>query len=462
MGYVYDLVDRERRVEEGAKGSQFGAAEEQRDEFARDRARVLHSAALRRLADKTQVVGPRDGDTPRTRLTHSLEVAQIARGIGAGLGLNPDLCEMAGLTHDIGHPPYGHNGEVALDELARGCGGFEGNAQTLRILARLEPKVLIDAHPYGLNLTRAALDAACKYPRTRTNPDGTINRKYGAYDEDAEILAWLREGHTDDMPPMEAQVMDCADDIAYSVHDVEDGIVSGRITLKVLWDLVELAALAEKGAAAFGGTADELIDAAARLRALPIVAAAADFDYSFTDYVTLKKMTSELVGRYVGAVISATLTANAELVGPGFTGGAGDAAGAGAGAKARSGAGRSGLGRMHGRLVIPPEPEAEVRLLKTVAVLYVMDMPAHIARQDRQRDRITRVYDYLSASAPGALDPMFAAWWRDADAVAAASNGTISADSARQRVIIDQIASMTESRLERTAKKADGLAGFFT
>ncbi|WP_092149689.1 deoxyguanosinetriphosphate triphosphohydrolase [Corynebacterium mycetoides] len=418
--YPYADADAERRAPEGPKGAQLAPDADNRDAFSRDRARVMHSAALRRLADKTQVVGPHDGDTPRTRLTHSLEVAQIARGIGLGLGLNPDLCDMAGLTHDIGHPPYGHNGEVALNELAKECGGFEGNAQTLRILTRLEPKILHGGASFGLNLTRAALDAACKYPCTRTNPDGTINRKYGAYDEDAHILTWLREGHTDNNPPMEAQVMDCSDDIAYSVHDVEDGIVSGRVDLNVLWDLVELAALAAKGAKAFGGTADELIDAAARLRSLPIVSAAADFDFSLSGYVTLKKMTSELVGRYVGAVITATEAAND---GP--------------------------IGRMHGSLVIPPEAEAEVRLLKTVAVLYVMDMPAHIARQDRQRNRIVRVYDYLSAGAPGSLDTMFAAWWHEANT-----------DAERERVIIDQIASMTESRLERTAKKTASFEGY--
>lgn len=396
--YVYNAADTQRRADEAPKGAQL--APDSRGDFARDRARVLHSAALRRLADKTQVVGPRDGDTPRTRLTHSLEVAQISRGIGEGLGLNPDLCEMAGLTHDIGHPPYGHNGEVALDEVAP-C-GFEGNAQTLRILARLEPKVLIDGTSFGLNLTRASLDAAVKYPLTRTNADGSVNRKYSAYDEDAGVLAWLREGHEDGAPPMEAQVMDFSDDIAYSVHDVEDGIVSGRVSLRVLWDFVELAALAEKGAAAFGGDADSLVDAADRLRSLPAIAAAAEFDYTLSAWTGLKALTSQLVGRYVGAVTRATREENEGVT----------------------------LGRQHGRLVVPPDVEAEVRLLKTVAVLYVMDQPSHQARQDRQRDRIYRVHEYLRAGAPGTLDTMFQAWFNAAET-----------DLERERVIVDQIAS---------------------
>ncbi|PAT06335.1 deoxyguanosinetriphosphate triphosphohydrolase [Corynebacterium hadale] len=421
--YTYTTEDFARRAPEAPKQAQIAPEQDTRDAFARDRARVLHSAALRRLADKTQVVGPRDGDTPRTRLTHSLEVAQIARGIGSRLGLHPDLCEMAGLTHDIGHPPYGHNGENALNDVAP-C-GFEGNAQTLRILARLEPKVLIDATSYGLNLTRASLDAAVKYPRTRTNADGSLNRKYSAYDEDADVLAWARAGHTDDRPPMEAQVMDFSDDIAYSVHDVEDGIVSGRVSLQVLWDFVELAALAQKGADAFGGTADQLIDAADRLRSLPAIAAAADFDFTLRSWTGLKSLTSQLVGRYVGAVTEATLAsaANQELT--------------------------TGLGRAHGDLVVPPDAEAEVRLLKTVAVLYVMDLPAHIARQDRQRERIFRVHEYLRAGAPGTLDTMFRAWFEAAET-----------DLERERVIVDQIASMTESRLERVADKAAAFDGF--
>ncbi|MGP5573585.1 deoxyguanosinetriphosphate triphosphohydrolase [Corynebacterium casei] len=418
--YSYNAADTARIFDESPKGSTFVSSEvDQRGAFSRDRARVLHSAALRRLADKTQVVGPQDGDTPRTRLTHSLEVAQIARGIGEGLGLNADLCEMAGLTHDIGHPPYGHNGENALNEVATECGGFEGNAQTLRILTRLEPKVINSSgESMGLNLTRAALDAACKYPKAKTNADGSINRKYGAYDEDAHILTWLREGHIDDRPSMEAQAMDWSDDIAYSVHDVEDGIVSGRISLNVLWDLVELANLADKGAKAFGGTAEELLDAADSLRQLPIVSNH-KFDYTLKSYVELKKMTSELVGRYVGATVAATKESGATL------------------------------GRQHGQLVVPPAAEAEVRLLKTIAVLYVMDTPAHLRRQDRQRERVYRVFDYLTAGAPGTLDAMFRMWWEQANSPAE-----------RQRVIIDQIASMTESRLERVARASAEFSGY--
>ncbi|MFC6316949.1 deoxyguanosinetriphosphate triphosphohydrolase [Corynebacterium gerontici] len=419
--YLYTEADQARRFLEGEKGAQLVSGAETRDAFSRDRARVLHSAALRRLADKTQVVGPRDGDTPRTRLTHSLEVAQIARGIGAALGLDPDLCEMAGLTHDIGHPPYGHNGETALNEAAYACGGFEGNAQTLRILTRLEPKVLGPrSESFGLNLTRAALDAACKYPRTQSNPDGTKNKKYGCYDEDAHILRWLREGHEDATPSMEAQVMDFSDDIAYSVHDVEDGIIAGRVRLDVLWDIVELAELAQKGARAFGGDPEDLLAAADQLRELPIIAAAADFDASLQGFVTLKAMTSQLVGRFVGAVVAATQAAH-----------------------------QGQVGRTHGRLVVPPQVLAEVTLLKTIAVLYVMDEPRHIARQDRQRERIFTVVDYFAAGAPGTLDPMFRSWWLQAGN-----------DAARMRVVIDQVASMTEARLERVAKAAAGMVGF--
>ncbi|KAB3520892.1 deoxyguanosinetriphosphate triphosphohydrolase [Corynebacterium sp. zg254] len=418
--YVYSEADLERVFATTPKELGIpGALPDGRDDFDRDRARVLHSAALRRLADKTQVVGPGSGDTPRTRLTHSLEVGQIARGIGKTLGADPDLCELAGLSHDIGHPPYGHNGERALDDAARELGkvqsGFEGNAQTLRILTRLEPKVLgEDGHSYGLNLTRASVDAACKYPWGPVADDGRRRKKYSCYEDDLDVLAWARQGADGTKKCLEAQIMDWSDDVAYSVHDVEDGIVSGRINLDVLWDLVELAALAEKGARVFGGTPEELVEAAGRLREMRLISRAADFHASLSDLAALKAMTSELVSRFVTACVTAT--------------------------RERYGA---ALGRYKAQLVIPKDVEAEVTLLKSIAVLYVMDEQEHLAQQERQRDRIFRVTDYLWKGGEGALDPHFRQWFTQA-----------ADDQAAFRVVIDQVASLTESRLERLDRQA--------
>jgi dGTPase len=403
---AYSEHDRARPVTEGPKGGAPGG-HDRRSPFARDRARVLHSAALRRLAGKTQVVGPGEGaevsGVPRTRLTHSLEVAQIGRGIAEELGCDPDVVDTAGLAHDIGHPPFGHNGEQALEEFGAPCGGFEGNAQTLRILTRLEPKI----DGVGLNLTRASLDASCKYPWVQRPGD----RKYGAYAEDADVFAWIREGAPPERRCLEAQIMDWSDDVAYSVHDVEDGILAGRIDLAALGSRSERAAVVELAVRHFGGAAGALAEAADALLALPVVAALRGFSADSAPasaHVALKRLTSELVGRFVLAAVHATLAA---------------------------GHGERPLRRYTADLVVPAGAAAEVALLKAVAVRYVMSDPGRLAMQARQRELLVELATAVREGAPESLDPVFAGAWTSA-----------ADDAARLRVVLDQVAALTDQQ----------------
>ena len=205
-------------------------ATDRRSEFEHDRARIIHSAAFRRLQGKTQVFGIYEGDFFRTRLTHSLEVAQIAKGIALTLGADPDLVEAVCLAHDLGHPPFGHNGERTLHALMRAHGGFEGNAQTLRIVTRLEHK---HADYAGLNLTYQTLDGILKYKTcidasAITNaPQGPVKGFYAA--DRALVEAIVRQTGSGPQPSLECQIMDVADDIAYSVHDLEDSLKAGLL-----------------------------------------------------------------------------------------------------------------------------------------------------------------------------------------------------------------------------------------
>ncbi|AVT42061.1 deoxyguanosinetriphosphate triphosphohydrolase [Plantactinospora sp. BB1] len=394
--------DAERRVAEPAKDSGYG-----RSPYQRDRARVLHSAAFRRLAAKTQVHTAGTDDFLRTRLTHSLEVAQIAREMGGRLGCDPDIVDVAGLAHDLGHPPFGHNGEAALDVLAADCGGFEGNAQTLRVLTRLEAKVYgPDGTSAGLNLTRAALDATCKYPWQRRPGE----RKFGVYADDADTFGWLRRGAPDgDVRCLEAQVMDWADDVAYSVHDVEDGIHGGYLRLRLAQlraDPDERAALCADVAGRYSTeSADDLAEVLAGLLADPVLAPLYDYDGSHRALAALKASTSLLTGRFVAAAVEAT--------------------------ERRHGTGP--LRRYAAELVVPRRIRAECALLKGMALRYVMRRPGAQDWYEHQREILAELVAALLSRAPEVLDPVFAPLWKAAPD-----------DRTRLRVVVDQVASLTD------------------
>ncbi|HEX2902928.1 MAG TPA: deoxyguanosinetriphosphate triphosphohydrolase [Jatrophihabitans sp.] len=400
--FEYSSEDRARLATEEGKREQGG--QDQRSAFQRDRARVLHSYAFRRLADKTQVVSPGQDDFPRTRLTHSLEVAQIGREMGAALGCDPDIVDAAGLAHDLGHPPFGHNGEDALDQVAAGCGGFEGNAQTLRILTRLEAKAVSAAPgPAGLNLTRAVLDAVCKYPWPR-RPD---TRKFGVYESDRSAFDWVRAGSPGVARCLEAQVMDWADDVAYSVHDVEDGVHAGHIRLVALAGEPERIALCEQAAQLYSGrSAQQLLPALERLLALPPVRELADYDGSFAAQGLAKRATSELTGRFVSAAVTAT----------------------------RDKFGTAPLGRYAAELVVPAEVADECALLKAIAYRYVMSRRGVTGQLAEQRRVLTELVAVLLERGAPALSPVMQERWYEA-----------AGDAHRLRVVIDQVAQLTDS-----------------
>jgi len=408
-----DTADDEQRwAPESAKDTGH-----QRSPYERDRARVLHCAAFRRLATKTQVhtagSGPAhpgpggSGDFLRTRLTHSLEVGQIARHMGESLGCDPDIVDVAGLAHDLGHPPFGHNGEDALDAIAGSCGGFEGNAQTLRVLTRLEAKVVWpDGRSAGLNLTRAALDATAKYPWLRQPGQ----KKFGAYADDREVFDWLRAGVPAGEPQrrsLEAQVMDWADDVAYSVHDVEDGIYGGHIPIgQLLMDADERGELVTDVVRVYSSDdADYLAEVLLDLLADPNIRQLAGYDRTHPAQVALKWATSTMTGRFIAAAVNAT--------------------------QARYGP--DPVRRYDADLIVPRQVRAQCALLKGMALRYVLRRRGAEPGYQRQREVITELVHALTLRAPHGLDPVFAPLWT------AAGN-----DAQRLRVVVDQVASLTD------------------
>ncbi|GHD92430.1 deoxyguanosinetriphosphate triphosphohydrolase [Streptomyces naganishii] len=390
-----------------------------RTAFQRDRARVLHSAALRRLAGKTQVVTPGTRSqawdaSPRTRLTHSLECAQVGRELGAALGCDPDLVEAACLSHDLGHPPFGHNGEQALNEFAADCGGFEGNAQSLRLLTRIEPKRFVtdpasgELVSVGLNLTRAALDAATKYPWPRgAHPTDPVSPKFGVYEDDRPVFDWVRKEAPGTRACFEAQVMDWSDDVAYSVHDVEDGLHAGHIDPACLQAEPERQAVFEVAVGRYvpaGTDPAELAEALDRLMEQEWWPHG--YDGSAVAQARLKDATSQLIGRFCLAAEGAT--------------------------RQTYGSGR--LTRYGAELVVPRTTRMECAVLKAVADRYVMQRAEQERLRADQRIVVAELAEALTARAPAGLDPQFRALFAEAPD-----------DRARKRVIVDQIASLTDA-----------------
>ncbi len=401
----YTDFDKERFLVEDGSGRSA------RTEFARDRARVTHSSALRRLGAKTQVLQPGTNDFARTRLTHSLEVAQVGREMAVEFGIDPDIVDTACLAHDLGHPPFGHNGEKGLNEWAKDFGGFEGNAQTLRLLTRIEQKVYSkDGVAFGLNLTRASLDASCKYPWTRefavqdSGADRSI--KFGVYEDDVPVFEWLRIGAKDRVKCFEAQIMDFSDDVAYSVHDFEDAVVEGFIKLEELKGSSQEAAIVKEIERWNGGniSTDNLAAALDRLQANQYWLQS----YSGTprEAGQLKNLTSSVIGSFVSRTTEATFQANAGSL----------------------------FARYAGDVVVPIEVEAEIAIFKGLASYFLMSLDERVGYYEDQRTLLKELADVLLASNGEYLDGYSQEAW------SRAKN-----DTEKHRVIVDQIAVLTDA-----------------
>ena len=412
----YSAFDRARFFEEE------GTSRSARTEFARDRARVTHSSALRRLGAKTQVLAPGAGDFARTRLTHSLEVAQVGREMAVEFGIDPDVVDTACLAHDLGHPPFGHNGEKALNEWAKDFGGFEGNAQTLRLISRIEQKVQnSEGQSFGLNLTRATLDACCKYPWTRENAinDTGADRsiKFGVYEDDIPDFEWIRQGAPERLKCFEAQIMDFSDDVAYSVHDFEDAIVEDFIKLEELSIQANEDAIVSEIERWNGNRIPRhhLVSAMDRLQANPFWLTS--FSGEPAQAGQLKNLTSNVIGSFVSRTTEATFTSNQS----------------------------SSFARYSADVVVPPEVEAEIAIFKGLVSYFLMSAQRRQTYYEWQRALLTELADELLATNGEYLDPYSRIQWNKA-----------SDDIEKHRVIVDQIAVFTDAA---ALKLHNGLIG---
>jgi len=392
----------------------------------RDRDRILYSSAFQRLGGVTQVTAPEPGHAFHTRLTHSLKVAQVARACARMLkkqdltgtaaqvvaSLDPEAVEASALAHDLGHPPFGHIAEERLEANAVDAGGFEGNAQSFRILTRLAVQA---RNPRGLNLTRHTLNGVLKYPWARAEAGG---KKWGLYDDDITAFEWVREDSATNEPSLGARLMDWADDLTYAVHDVDDFYRAGLIPLdRLAAGEAEVerfrSRLIETRQADSESDADTLVEALSDALSLFKINEA----YSGTEdqRIALRGFGSRLIGRYVDAV---------EVRDPGTPGRA--------------------------VLMIDEKLVQQVRALKAATWLYVVRRPSLAVIQHGQRLMIDRLFEwYYQATAPGGDARLLPPAYQER-----LSPGASSAD--RMRLVADLIASLSEQAAVELHRRLGG------
>jgi dGTPase len=394
---------------------------ETRTETGRDRDRILYSSAFLRLGSVTQVASAEAGHTFHSRLTHSLKVAQVARRIAERLGtlehegaaaaavaaLDADATEACALAHDLGHPPFGHLAEKVLNDKAERFGGFEGNAQSFRILTRLAVRSLEDP---GLNLTRQTLSGTLKYPWLRHPDDKNKSEKWGAYDADRDDFTWARDHSGGDAASLEARVMDWADDLTYAVHDLDDFFRAGLIPLDSLCRGEEELARFKTYISGEEPGAAGVVDAV--FAGLGITSR---YEGRVDERAQLRALGSLLITRYIKAFTVVEGDGGAEVE-------------------------------------IDDELAAQVAVLKRLIWFYIIERPSLAVVQAGQRTMVAELVDlYMRAVEDekeiALLGPVYAERLEAAET-----------DPARRRVVIDLVAGMTEDSALEVFRRATGTA----
>ncbi len=400
----------------------------------RDRDRILYCSAFRRLSGITQVVAPTEHYPTHNRLTHTLKVAQVARSLAENLllqpgnrqiaeaagGLDPDVVESAALAHDLGHPPFGHITERELDAIVTEHGvsdGYEGNAQSFRIVTKLAVRY---ANFEGLDLTRATLNAILKYPWLRAS-DKPKSQKWGAYRSEADELKWAREGCPlgDDVPSLEAALMDWADDVTYAVHDVEDFFRAGLIPLdRIATDHHERGRIVQAAFDSPRGEEAQPIDVLGRSfhALMDTVPMTMPFRGSRLDRATIRGYTSGLIDRYITAV---SFTDPVDGASP---------------------------------LQIDPIARMEVWMLKALTRYYVIESRTLVAQRFGQRRLIRALFDVLLDASSRPQD------WYVFPTIYQEMLRTSRTDAERVRLVADLIASMSEAHVVTMYDRLTGLA----